>query len=103
MQVSSKAVVKTMMGPLSRQVKINVSESRHKTIRSNAFPVVAVRKNESYPVMNGKPLVGNKACEKAALMAFFHGSRIFPVEEHFCPDCFGVKTAYDDPFSVASM
>jgi hypothetical protein len=91
------------MGPFSCQVEINISEGRQKTIGSNAFPLIAVRKNEPDPVMDGKALLGNEAREKATLMAFFHGDWIFTVNEHFCPHCFGVKTAYDDPFFFAGM
>jgi hypothetical protein len=91
------------MGPFSCQVEINISQGRHKTIRGNAFPVVSVRENESDPVMDGKALAGNKASKKTTRMTFFHGKWIFPINEHFCPDCLGVKAAYYDPFFFASM
>jgi hypothetical protein len=65
--------------------------------------MVSIRKNESDLVMDGKALLGNEACKKATRMTFFHRKRVSPVNEHFCPDCLRVKTAYDDPFFLTGI
>jgi hypothetical protein len=98
MQVRSKSFIKTVMGALSYEVEIHISEGRHKTIRGFAFPVVSVHKTETDPVINGQSLTGNQAREKTTRMALFHGKRLFPSDEHFRLDCLGVKTAHYNPF-----
>ena len=97
MQVGSKPLVKTVMGPFSCQIEVHIPKGRQKPVRGIAFPAVSICKGETNPVRQGEALLRNKGSKKSTRMAPLHKKRLPSVNEDLCLNCLWVESPYHDP------